>query len=126
MADTVSCAGCQCRWMPEDVSVPGACPACGQHASVVERCDSCPVVEVEQYRRGSATGLWLDRVLEHEFDCKHYEIDPGAVPADVREGLKIMESERARWERETREKQQEEFEETQRIREMQRKAGRGF
>ena len=70
-------------------------------------------------------GQLLDRVLEHEFDTKHYRIDPGGVNAEVREGLKVLEYERTRWEKETREKAEEERQEQQHVREMQRKAGRG-
>jgi hypothetical protein len=117
---------CSFRWQTDDVSVPGPCPSCGQNASVAERCESCPVVEVEHYRSTTSTGQLLDRVLEHEFDCKHYRIDPGDVNAEVREGLKVLEQERVRWEKETREKAEEERQEQQRIREMQRKGGRGY
>jgi hypothetical protein len=127
-ADTVKCVACEYRWQPEsgDVNVPGPCPSCDQNASVAERCASCPVVEVEYYRASSSTGQLLDRVLEHDFDCKHYRIDPGAVSADVREGLKVLESERSRWEKESREKADQEREEQQRVRELQRRSGRGY
>jgi predicted RNA-binding Zn-ribbon protein involved in translation (DUF1610 family) len=124
LADTVRCVACGYRWQTDDVNVPGRCPSCDQHASAAERCESCPVVEVEYYRTCTSTGQLLDRVLEHEFDCKHYKLDPGAVKADVREGLKVLEYERARWERETREKAEEERQERQRIQEMQRRGGR--
>jgi hypothetical protein len=103
------------------VNVPGPCPSCDQIASTAERCESCPVVEVEHYRATTSTGQLLDRVLEHEFDTKHYHIDPGGVSAEVREGLKVLEHERMRWERETREKADQEREEQQRVREMQRR-----
>jgi hypothetical protein len=93
---------------------------------VAERCESCPVVEVEYYRSTTSTGQLLDRVLEHEFDCKHYRVDPGDVSAEVREGLKVLEHERARWEKETREKADQERQEQQSVREMQRRSGRGF
>jgi hypothetical protein len=106
--------------------VPGPCPSCDQNASVAERCESCPVVEVEHYRATTSTGQLLDRVLEHEFDTKHYHIDPGGISAEVREGLKVVESERTRWEKESREKADQERQEQQRVREMQRKSGRGF
>ena len=127
LADTVKCIACEYRWQPEstDVNVPGSCPSCEQNASVAERCASCPVVEVEHFRAITSTGQLLDRVLEHEFDCKHYQIDPGDVPADVREGLKVLEQERTRWEKETREEAEREREERRRVQEMQR-AQRGF
>lgn len=123
LADTVKCVACEYCWQPEsgDVNVPEPCPSCEQNASVAERCESCPALEVEYYRSTTATGHLLDRVLEHEFDSKHYQIDPGAVSAEVREGLKMLEQERMRWEKETREEQQREMEEQQRIREMQRR-----
>lgn len=83
------------------------------------------MIEVEYYRASSATGHLLTRVLEHDFDAKHYRIDPGDVNAEVREGLKVLEGERARWEKETREEQQKEWEEKRRVEEMQRRRG-GF
>jgi hypothetical protein len=128
LADTVKCVACEYRWQPEsgDVNVPDRCPNCDQNASVAERCESCPVVEVEYYRRSTSTGQLLDRVLEHDFDAKHYRIDPGGISAEVREGLKVLETERTRWERETREKADQEREERQRVQEMQRRQGRGF
>jgi hypothetical protein len=122
----VRCVACGYRWKADDVNVPGPCPSCDQNASVAERCESCPVVEVEHYRATTPSGQLLDRVLEHEFDTKHYRVDPGDVSAEVREGLKVLEHERTRWEKETREKADQEREEQQRIREMQRKQGRGF
>jgi hypothetical protein len=119
---------CEFRWQPEsgDVNIPGPCPSCEQNASVAERCESCPVVEVEHFRSMTATGHLLERVLEHDFDCKHYRIDPGDISAEVREGLKVLEQERMRWEKETREKADQEREERQRIQEMQRRRGGGF
>ena len=65
-------------------------------------------------------------MLDHEFDCKHYRVNAGSVRVDIREGLKVLENERMKWEQETREKQQQELEEKQRVRELQRKSGRGF
>lgn len=114
------CVACEFRWQPEEVDRPGKCPSCEQKASTVERCGQCPVVEVQHYRSLSWTGQLLERVLEHEFDCKHYKIDPGEVNADVREGLKVLESERLRWERERREQADQEREEKTRVMEMQR------
>ena len=121
------CIACETRWQPDsgDVNVPDACPSCGQFAAVVERCEACPINEVEYHRRISSTGQLLDRILEHEFDCKHYKVDPGEVSVEVREGLKVLEQERGKWEKETRDRQKEEFEERQRIKDMQRQ-GRGY
>ena len=93
---------------------------------MAERCESCPAVEVEYYRATTSTGQLLDRVLEHDFDCKHYHIDPGGISAEVREGLKVLEQERLRWEKETRDKAEQERQDQQRVREMQRKQGRGY
>jgi hypothetical protein len=127
-ATAVKCVACEYRWEPEsnDVNVPGPCPSCDQNASVAERCEMCPVVEVDHYRAITSTGQLLDRVLEHEFDTKHYRIEPGSVAADIREGLKILEQERTRWEKETREEAEREREERTRVQDMQRKSGRGF
>ena len=125
-ANTVKCVACEFRWQPDsgDVNDPGLCPQCHQFASVAERCASCPVIEVGYFRSNTATGQMLERVLDHDFDCKHYRIDPGDVNFEVREGLKTLESERGRWERETREKQRQEFEDRQRVLELQRKQQR--
>jgi hypothetical protein len=123
-ADMVRCVACGLGWKPDDIAVPGQCPSCEQYASVPERCEPCPVVEVEYYRASTWTGQLLDRVLEHEFDAKHYHVDPGSVSAEVREGLKVLEQERSRWEKETHEKAEQERQEQQRIREMQQRAGR--
>jgi hypothetical protein len=113
---------CGYRWRVDDVNAPGPCPSCDQIASTAERCDNCPVVEVDHYRANTSAGHLLDRVLEHEFDCKHYHIDPRGVSAEIREGLKVLETERRSWERESREKADQEREEQQRIREMQRRS----
>ena len=128
MAETVCCVFCEYCWQPEsgDVTVPGRCPSCEQNASVAERCESCPVVEVEFYRSISLTGQLLNRVLEHEFDCKHYRVEPGSVLADVREGLQVLEQERERWQKEIREKAEQEHQERQRVSDLQRRGGRGF
>ena len=119
------CVACGYRWKADDVNVPGVCPSCDQNASVAERCEGCPAVEVEHYRTTTSTGQLLDRVLEHEFDTKHYHVDPGDVSAEIREGLKVLEHERMRWEKETREKAEQERQEQQRVREIQRKQ-RGY
>jgi hypothetical protein len=103
--------------------MPGACPSCGQWASVAERCEACAVTEIEYRRRSTTTGQLLDRILEHDFDCKHYRMDPGDVSVEIREGLKVLEQERGKWEQETRERQRQEHEERARIKEMQRKQG---
>jgi hypothetical protein len=69
-------------------------------------------------------GRLLDRVLEHEFDAKHYNVDPGEVSVEVREGLKILEQERYKYEKESSERRRQEYEEKQRVREMQQKQAR--
>jgi hypothetical protein len=113
--------GCQYTWKPEDVAFPGECPSCGQRAATIDRCEDCPVLDIEHYRSVTATGQLLDRVLEHDFDCKHYHIDPGGIDADVREGLKVLEQERSKWEKESRDKAEQEREERRRVQEMQRR-----
>lgn len=117
---------CGERWEPEsgDVTVYGYCPSCNAQAAVVERCEGCPVLEIEHQRARTQSGRLLERVLEHEFDCKHYVVDPSAVDVEVREGLKILEQERGKWEKETRERQEEEREEQRRLLEVQRRGGR--
>jgi hypothetical protein len=120
---------CEHRWQPEDIEVPGRCSGCGQSGTIIERCDVCPVVEVDYQRTKTATGRLLDRVLEHEFDSKHYTIDPGEVSIEVRECLKILEQERYKYDKETTERRRQEFEEKQRVRELQQKQmrlGGGF
>jgi len=121
LADTVHCVSCDHEWKPEDVAVVEACPSCRQRAATVNRCESCAVNEVQYYREHTATGQLLERVLEHDFDAEHYGVDPGSVPADLREGLKIFRNERFRWEKETREKAEQRREEQRRLREMQQR-----
>jgi len=120
------CAACGHVWKVDDVSMMYECPSCEEVVSSAERCDRCPVNEVERQRETTRTGQLLDRVLEHEFDTKHYRIDPGDVDAEVREGLKVLEGERVRWQNETREKAEREREEKRRIWEMQQRTRAGF
>jgi hypothetical protein len=128
LAETVKCVTCEFEWRPEsnDVNAPGRCPSCDQFASVAQRCPTCPKVEVDYYREATVTGRLLERVLDHEFDAKHYRVDPGSVSVEVRTGLKTLESERSRWEKETREKAEQEREERRLVQEMQRKQRGGF
>jgi hypothetical protein len=83
------------------------------------------VTEVEYQRATTPTGRLLNRVLEHEFDAKHYNVDPGGISVEVREGLKVLEQERSKWEQETRERKQQEYEDRQRVRELQQRQARG-
>ena len=121
----MKCIACEHRWQPEDIERPGRCPECGQSSSVTQRCDGCPVTEVEYQRATTPTGRLLNRVLEHEFDAKHYNVDPGAISVEIREGLKVLEQERNKWEQETRERKQQEYEDRQRVRELQQRQARG-
>lgn len=124
---SVRCVGCGNCWDPDDIDLPGPCASCGQTSATLERCDNCPVTEVAQYRSNTSAGQLLERVLEHEFDCKHYKVDPGSVDVELREGLKVLEQERAKYDKETHEKRQQQFEERQRIQEIQhRQTRRGY
>lgn len=122
--DTVKCVSCNYRWQPasRDVRDHGKCPSCGGKSASAERCYDCPVNEVEHRRRHTRAGRLLERVLEHEFDAKHYKVSPGEVDVEVREGLKILEQERAKWDQETRERAEEEREEKRRVWEAQQRA----
>jgi hypothetical protein len=87
----------------------------------IERCAGCPVAEVEDKRVRTRAGKLLERVLEHEFDCKHYKVEMGEVEVGVREGLKVLEQERGKWEEERAKEREEENEEKRRVVAMQRK-----
>lgn len=67
----------------------------------------------------------FERVLEHEFDTKHYRVGVEDVEAEVREGLKILEQERTKYQNEENEEQQREMVEKQRVMDMQRKQMKG-
>lgn len=93
----------------------------------MDKCEDCPSLMVEYYRGRSAAGRLLERVLEHEFDTKHYRVEAGEVDVEVREGLKMLEQERGKFDKEGREERDREMEERSRVVEIQRKTmgGRG-
>ena len=116
---------CGHRWHADDVAAPGPCPSCDQYAAEVVRCESCPAVEVDYYRENTSTGQFLNRVLEHDFDCKHYHLEtPGDVSrAETREGLKVLEYQEpaAVGKRNRGKRRSRNASERQRVRDMQRR-----
>jgi hypothetical protein len=125
LVTAVRCVGCGNSWEPPDIDLPGRCGSCGQSSATLERCDSCPVLEIAHYRATTAAGQLLERVLEHEFDCKHYKVDPGEVDVELREGLKMLEQERGKFDRQAHERRQQEWEDRQRVQGMQQRQTRG-
>ena len=63
----------------------------------------------------SDAGRLLDLVLEHEFDAKHYHVQASEVRCEVRDGYKILEQERSKWERETAKRREVEMEHQRRL-----------
>ena len=105
----VRCSACGQIREEDEIEMPGAC-ACGCPTCEIERCDDCPAVMVQHMRAHSPAGRLLERVLDHEFDTKHYKVPIEGVDAELRDGLKILEEERARFESDERKRMHEEVE----------------
>ena len=84
----------------EDTGAPGGCPQCGARQFTVNRCDRCPITELEYVRAHSAAGRLFERVLELEFDCNHLAVPWEDVTAEEVKGLQVLEAERDRYARE--------------------------
>ena len=99
-ANDVTCQKCGARREVEDTTAPGDCPQCGSRQYVVNRCDSCPVNELEHVRAHSAAGRLFERVLELEFACDNFSVPWADVTAEEVKGLQILKDERDRFQRE--------------------------
>lgn len=105
-ANDVTCGKCGLRREVEDTGAPGDCPQCGGRQFTVNRCERCPVNELEYVRAHSGAGRLFERVLELEFDCDHFAVPWGDVTAEEVRGLQILKEERARYERELQKRNQ--------------------
>ena len=98
-ANDVTCQKCGSRREVEDTGAPGECPQCGSRQFVVNRCEGCPVNELEYVRAHSAAGRLFERVLELEFACDNFAVPWADVTAEEVKGLQILKDERDRFER---------------------------
>lgn len=99
-ANDVTCQKCGTRREVEDTSAPGECPQCGGRQFVVNRCDRCPMNELEYVRAHSGAGRLFERLLELEFDCAHFSVPWNEVTAEEVRGLQVLKEERERYLRE--------------------------
>ena len=113
-------------WATDDTDHAGVCPRCHRGYPIIDRCPSCPVLEMERVRARTSAGRFLERVLEMDADSKR----PGFVSYEITEeeavGLRILDQELAKRTEEMRKDQEEEAAEKRRVWEMQNKnRGRG-
>ena len=99
-ANDVTCQKCGARREVEDTAAPGECPQCGSRQFVVNRCEQCPVNELEYVRAHSSAGRLFERVLELEFDCAHFAVPWHEITAEEVKGLQVLKDERDRYQRE--------------------------
>lgn len=66
----------------------------------MNRCERCPVAELERMRAQSPAGQLFERVLELEFACENFEVPWGEVTAEEVKGLQILRDERSKYQRE--------------------------
>ena len=88
----------------EDTNTAGECPECGSRGYRVNRCEHCPVNELEYVRAHSQAGRQLERILELEFDTAHFSIPWHEVTSEEVKGLQILKEERDRYQREVAER----------------------
>jgi len=102
VANEVECAKCGTQWEPEDTNTPGRCPECGAYECQVNRCDRCPLNDLDHVRSNSSAGRLLERVLQLDFNTEHFAVSWADVSAEEVRGLQILKEERNRWDREKR------------------------
>lgn len=104
-ASTVHCLSCGYEWDCEDTGGPddpiyiraGHCASCGSSGITLNRCEDCPILDLEIARSTSHAGRLLNRVLDLDFAFEH-RIPIGDLPVTVEEfeGLKILSQERGK------------------------------
>ena len=99
-ANDVTCQKCGFVREVEDTAAPGVCPQCGDRQFTVNRCERCPVNELEYVRTHSSAGRLFERVLELEFDCANFAVPWDQVTAEEVKGLQALKEERDRYQRE--------------------------
>ena len=105
-ANDVTCQKCGTRREVDDTSAPGSCPQCGGRVCVVNRCDRCPMLELEHVRAHSNAGRLFERVLELEFDTANFAVPWSEVTAEEVKGLQVLKDERDRYQRELQKRDQ--------------------
>ena len=97
---TITCQNCGADTEVEDTGAPGGCAHCGSRRVVVQRCEQCPMHELEYVRSHSRAGRLFERVLELEFSCNNFVVPWSDVTAEEAVGLQILKDERDRYQRE--------------------------
>ena len=88
------------------------------------RCATCPVAEIEYRRAVSPAGRLLERVLELDFDLKHFKLTLSDITVEERDALSILEQERSKWDKEESDRRRDEWDQQRRSDEARRQAGR--
>ncbi|MGD0497533.1 MAG: hypothetical protein ABSC23_03755 [Bryobacteraceae bacterium] len=99
-ANEVTCQKCGKVREVDDTTAPGSCPECGDRNCTINRCDHCPMSELEWVRSHSNAGRLFERVLELEFDVEHFAVSWGEITAEEVRGLQVIKEERDRFKRE--------------------------
>jgi hypothetical protein len=98
-ANDVTCGKCGLVRTVEDTTAPGYCQ-CGSLQCTVNRCDRCPVNELEYVRAHSNAGRLFERVLELDFDCANFAVPWSEITAEEAVGLRVLKDERERYRQE--------------------------
>lgn len=132
--EVVRCTACQHVWEPEDGDLGpsdqplfrfvGPCPECESTALLAERCDECPVRQLEWARGHSAAGQLLNRILELEFDVKTLHADWSQITVEEAKALRVLDQERSKYQDDERRRMEQEREEKAAVERMQANAGR--
>ena len=109
-ATVIKCTECGTRYDAPFPESPPPCPSCKSTAGILQRCERCPVLEIEHVRSHSAAGALLERVLELDFDAKHFRIGWDEVTAEEAWGLKVLDQERGKWQKEDTEEKRRQWE----------------
>jgi hypothetical protein len=75
----------------------------------IERCEQCPLDELDKVRAQTAVGRLLDRVNDLDFETTRFRVSLEEVPADEFIGLRVLEQERVKRLQEDRAEQEEEW-----------------
>lgn len=86
---------------------------------IVERCDQCPLDELDHYRRSSDAGRLLDRVLQLDFAAGSLRVSWDEVTAEEVKALQILREERVKHQGEKHEEEREQMADEGKIRQLQ-------
>lgn len=93
---TVKCIHCGRRWDAPNVWAPGRCPSCGELGFTVERCETCPIWDLEEAREHSRAGKLLTRLIQLDFTVDRFRLGWSDVTAVEARGLQVLKEERDR------------------------------